>query len=49
PVRLGALAGSRLGAKVLVRAGVRVLRRVFSAVIAVLAAQMILKGLGGGL
>jgi uncharacterized protein len=47
PVMLGVLAGSMLGARVLVRAHVRVLRWVFSAVIVVLAAQMMYKGLFG--
>jgi len=45
PVMLGVLAGSLLGARVLERAEVRVLRRVFSGVIAVLAVEMIYKGL----
>jgi uncharacterized membrane protein YfcA len=49
PVMLGVLAGSLLGAQVLVRAETRVLRRVFSAVLAALAVEMIWGGLRGGL
>ena len=49
PVMLGVLAGSLLGAKVLVRARVRMLRWVFSAVLAALAIEMIDGGLVGGL
>jgi uncharacterized membrane protein YfcA len=45
PVMLGVLAGSLLGARILVGAKVRVLRLVFSGVIAVLAAEMIYNGL----
>ena len=45
PVMLGVLAGSLLGARVLAGARVRVLRLVFSGVIAVLAAEMIYNGL----
>jgi uncharacterized membrane protein YfcA len=45
PVTLGVLAGSLLGAHILVGAKVRVLRLVFSGVIAVLAAEMIYNGL----
>jgi len=45
PVMLGVLAGSLLGARILVGAKVRVLRLVFSGVIAVLAAEMIYGGL----
>ncbi len=48
PVMLGVLLGSLLGTRVLVRAGTRALRLVFGAVILVLAAQMIYKGLTGG-
>jgi uncharacterized membrane protein YfcA len=49
PVMLGVLAGSLLGARVLMRVEARLLRRVFSAVIFCLALQMIYKGLVGGL
>jgi uncharacterized membrane protein YfcA len=49
PVMLGVLAGSLVGARVLVAANVRVLRRVFSVVILALALQMIYKGIWGGL
>jgi len=45
PVMLGVLAGSLIGARVLARAKVRVLRLVFSSVIAVLAVEMIYNGL----
>jgi uncharacterized protein len=41
PVMLGVLAGSLIGARVLARAKVKVLRMVFSGVIAVLAVEMI--------
>ena len=47
PVMLGVLAGSMLGARLLARAHVRVLRWVFSVVIVVLAAEMIFNGLAG--
>jgi uncharacterized membrane protein YfcA len=49
PVMLGVLAGSMVGAHVLVVARTRVLRWVFSAVILALALEMIYKGLTGGL
>ena len=49
PVMLGVLAGSMLGAKVLVRARVRLLRWIFSAVIVALAIEMIRNGLRGTL
>jgi uncharacterized protein len=45
PVMLGVLAGSLIGARVLAVAKVKVLRLVFSGVIAVLAAEMIYNGL----
>jgi uncharacterized membrane protein YfcA len=45
PVMLGVLIGSMLGAKVLVVAGVKVLRIVFGLVVVALAIQMICKGL----
>jgi uncharacterized membrane protein YfcA len=48
PVMLGVLLGSLLGARVLVVARTQLLRRVFAAVILVLAVQMIYKGLSGG-
>jgi hypothetical protein len=47
PVMLGVLAGSLLGARVLVAARTRLLRFVFSAVIVVLGLQMIFNGLIG--
>ncbi|MFA6004189.1 MAG: sulfite exporter TauE/SafE family protein [Elusimicrobiota bacterium] len=49
PVMLGVLAGSLIGAKVLIRARVRALRWVFSALLAALAIEMIHDGLRGGL
>jgi uncharacterized membrane protein YfcA len=47
PVMLGVLAGSLLGARVLVTAKTRLLRRVFSGVIFALALEMIYEGLRG--
>lgn len=47
PVVLGVLAGSMLGARLLVDLKTALLRRVFAIVILVLALQMIYKGLGG--
>jgi len=49
PVMLGVLAGSLLGARVLVGARTHVLRRVFAAAILVLAVEMIYNGLSGRL
>jgi uncharacterized membrane protein YfcA len=49
PVMLGVLAGSLVGARILMRAGVRVLRLVFSVVIVVMAVEMIYNGLTGKL
>ena len=49
PVMLGVLPGSMLGAKILAHAQVRTLRIVFALVITALAAQMIYKGLVGGI
>ena len=49
PVMLGVLAGSLIGTRVLVAAPVRVLRLVFTAVIAVLGVEMIFKGVSGRL
>jgi hypothetical protein len=49
PVMLGVLAGSLVGARVLVRANTDALRIVFSVVIAVMGAEMIYKGLTGKL
>lgn len=49
PVMLGVLAGSMLGAKVLVRARVDVLRWIFAGVIVVLGFEMIYNGLTGRL
>jgi uncharacterized membrane protein YfcA len=49
PVMLGVLAGSLLGARVLVRARTKWLRLVFSAVIVVLAIEMIYNGFTGKL
>jgi uncharacterized protein len=47
PVMLGVLAGSLLGVRILMKAETRVLRLVFSIVIAFLGAQMIYKGITG--
>jgi uncharacterized membrane protein YfcA len=47
PVMLGVLAGSLLGARYLARARTVVLRRVFAAVVILLAAEMIFNGLMG--
>ncbi len=47
PVMLGVLAGSMLGARLLMKAETKVLRIVFSLVIVVLGAQMIYKGITG--
>jgi uncharacterized membrane protein YfcA len=49
PVMLGVLVGSTLGARVLARAETRVLRIVFGIVILTLGAEMLYKGLTGGL
>jgi uncharacterized membrane protein YfcA len=49
PVMLGVLAGSMVGASILVKAETRMLRLVFSIVIAVLGLQMLYKGLTGGI
>ena len=49
PVMLGVLLGSLLGARTLVNANVQLLRRIFSAVISVLALEMIYNGITGRL
>jgi uncharacterized membrane protein YfcA len=49
PVMLGVLTGSLLGARVLMSAGTRILRWVFSVVILLMAIQMIYKGCTGNL
>ena len=49
PVMLGVLAGSLLGARRLMGAGNRALRLVFSAVVGVMAIEMIYSGITGGL
>ncbi|QKQ74069.1 sulfite exporter TauE/SafE family protein [Nostoc sp. TCL240-02] len=49
PVMLGVLCGAVLGARVLVRARVQLLRNIFNGVILVLALEMIYKGLTGRL
>jgi uncharacterized membrane protein YfcA len=48
PVMLGVLAGAVLGARVLAGADVVWLRRIFTAVVCVLAVEMLYKGLTGG-
>ncbi len=49
PVMLGVLAGAMLGARILTTTRTHVLRRVFTGVVLVLAAEMLYKGLRGGL
>ena len=49
PVMLGVLGGSLLGARLLSGANVRVLRRVFAVVIAVMAIEMVYSGVTGGM
>lgn len=49
PVMLGVLLGSMIGAKVLVKAKTRVLRQIFSVVIAIMGAEMIFNALTGRL
>ena len=49
PVMLGVLAGSMLGARILVKAETKALRLVFSIVIGVLGLQMLYNGLTGGI
>jgi uncharacterized membrane protein YfcA len=49
PVMLGVLAGSLAGARHLMGAKTRALRRIFAVVIAVLAMEMIYNGVAGGL
>ncbi len=48
PVMLGVLGGALLGARALARANVRWLRLLFTAVVVVMAVQMLYKGLRGG-
>jgi uncharacterized protein len=49
PVMLGVVAGATIGARILAVARVAWLRRLFTAVIVVLAIQMLYKGATGGL
>jgi uncharacterized membrane protein YfcA len=49
PVVFGVLIGSNLGAKILAKANVVVLRKVFAIVIAIASMQMIWKGISGGI
>ena len=49
PVMLGVLAGSLVGARVLMQTGIRVLRLVFGAVIVLMAVEMIYNGITGKL
>lgn len=49
PVTLGVLVGSVIGARVLIGSSVSALRKLFAIVICIMAAQMIFKGLTGGL
>src|SRR5437870_258733 len=48
PVMLGVLAGALLGARILTRARTTWLRRLFTAVVVILALQMLYKGITGG-
>lgn len=48
PVMIGVLSGALLGARILARAETRWLRRIFTIVLVVMAAQMLYKGLTGG-
>ena len=48
PVMLGVLAGALTGARVLAGAKTTILRRLFSAVVIVLALEMLYKGIRGG-
>jgi uncharacterized protein len=49
PVMLGVLAGAMFGARALARARTKVLRNVFTGVVAILAVEMLYKGITGGL
>jgi uncharacterized membrane protein YfcA len=49
PVMLGVLAGALLGARTLTRAPTKVLRNIFTVVVAVLAVEMLYKGITGSL
>ena len=49
PVMIGVLAGALLGAKILTGAPTRALRILFTVVVVVLAAEMLYKGVTGGL
>jgi uncharacterized protein len=49
PVMLGVLAGALTGARILAGANTRFLRRLFAAVVVVLALEMLYKGIRGGL
>ena len=47
PVMLGVLAGALLGTRILIRASVPMLRKIFAAVIFLLAIEMIFNGITG--
>lgn len=49
PVMLGVLAGSMLGTRILIKAKTKWLRLIFAVVILVLGAQMLYKGIAGGI
>ena len=49
PVMLGVLGGSLVGARLLGRAKIPVLRRLFAVVIAVMALEMVYSGIRGGM
>lgn len=49
PVMLGVLAGSMIGARLLPRLGVPLLRRAFAVIVGLIAVQMIVSGIRGGI
>ncbi len=49
PVMLGVLAGALLGARLLSRVNAHILRKVFAAVVVVMAVEMLYKGAAGSL
>jgi uncharacterized membrane protein YfcA len=49
PVMLGVLAGALLGARILTHANTKLLRRLFTIVVVVMAAEMLYKGITGAI
>jgi uncharacterized membrane protein YfcA len=49
PVMLGVLAGALLGARILVRAPTRILRLIFTAIVVIMAVEMLYNGATGHL